>query len=289
MERLAYANFAVIAVTCWVSYQGFRSSWFGQKYIFWPEAILAQHQYYRLVAAGFLHANGAHLLMNMMSLFFFGPLIEMRCGAGQFLVIYFAGIIGGNLLSLLVHRYHDYRACGASGGVCGIIYAYIFLFPGRSLNMLFIPLNIPSWLYAIGFLALSFYGMKAQKGDIGHDAHLGGALVGLFTAALLHPEMVRYSPRLFAAISLGTALLFVYLAKNPLFLPLQAFEFGKRGKTVRSSPPRRIEKEADAILQKISEKGGDSLTPAEKALLLEVSEKYRRRSVSRRPESGFDL
>ncbi len=289
MGHIAYANFLVIAVTCWVSYQGFKSSWFEQKYIFWPEAILAQHQYYRLVTAGFLHANGAHLIMNMLSLYFFGPLIEAWHGPIQFLVIYFAGIIGGNLLSVLVHRYHDYRAYGASGGVCGIIYAYIFLFPGSSINLLFIPLSIPSWLYAIGFLAASFYGMKTHKGNIGHDAHLGGALVGLFTAALLHPEMVRYSPKLFTAISLGTVLLFIYLAKNLLFLPLQAFEFGKRGKPARSSPSRRPEKEIDAILQKISEKGADSLTPAEKALLLEVSDKYRKRSVSQKPESGFDL
>jgi hypothetical protein len=131
--------------------------------------------------------------------------------------------------------------------------------------------------------------MKTQQDNVGHDAHLGGALVGLFTAALLHPVMVRYSPRLFAAISLGTALLFVYMAKNPLFLPLGAFEFGKRGKPARASPPRQIEKEADAILQKISEKGAASLTPAEKALLLEVSDKYRKRSISKKPESGFDI
>ncbi|MGD0812511.1 MAG: DUF6576 domain-containing protein [Verrucomicrobiota bacterium] len=84
-------------------------------------------------------------------------------------------------------------------------------------------------------------------------------------------------------------LLFIYVVKNPLFLPLEAFDFGKRGQPARSSPPRRPEKEVDAILQKISEKGADSLTPAEKALLLEVSDKYRRRSVLQKPESGFDL
>ncbi|MGD0812512.1 MAG: rhomboid family intramembrane serine protease [Verrucomicrobiota bacterium] len=199
MERLAYANFLVIAITCWVTYQGFRSSCFEQKYIFWPEAILAQHQYYRLVTSGFLHASGVHLAMNMVTLYLFGSLIEFRCGAGQFLVIYFAGLIGGDLLSLVVHRYHDYRAYGASGGVCGIIYAFIFLFPGSAINIVFIPVHIPSWLYAIGFLAGSFYGMKTHMGNVGHDAHLGGALVGMFTAALLYPEMVRYSPKLFAA------------------------------------------------------------------------------------------
>jgi hypothetical protein len=50
-----------------------------------------------------------------------------------------------------------------------------------------------------------------------------------------------------------------------------------------------MEKEADAVLQKISEKGADSLTPEEKALLLQVSEKYRRRSVTEKPESELGL
>jgi hypothetical protein len=77
MERLAYANYAVIAVTCWFSYQGFKSSLFEQKYIFWPEAILAEKQFYRLVTSGFLHANGIHLAANMMTLCFFGPVIRM--------------------------------------------------------------------------------------------------------------------------------------------------------------------------------------------------------------------
>ena len=288
MERVAYANYLVIAITCWVSYQGFKSSWFEQKYIFRPEAILGQRQFYRLVTSGFLHANGWHLLMNMMTLYFFGPVIELCYGRGQFLLIYFAGIIGGDLLSLLVHRHHDYRSYGASGGVCGIMFAYLFLFPGAGISLYF-ALPVPGWLYAIGFLAASFYGMTTQKDNVGHDAHLGGALVGLFTAALLHPDMVRYSPKLFAAISIGTALLFVYLAKNPLFLPLRMFEFGKGGASVHPASPRRTEREVDAILQKISEKGAASLTPGEKALLLQTSDKYRRRSVSQKPESGFPL
>jgi membrane associated rhomboid family serine protease len=288
MERLAYANYAVIAITCWVSHLGFRSAWFEQKYIFRPEAILADRQYYRVVTSGFLHANGWHLFMNMMSLYFFGPLIELVYGPVQFLVIYFGAIIGGDLLSLLVHRHHDYRSYGASGGVCGIIFAYIFLFPGGSIN-LFLALPMPSWLYAIGFLAASFYGMKTQKDNIGHDAHLGGALVGLFIAALLRPEMVRYQPKLFAAISIGTALLFIYLAWNPLFLPLRFFRFGRRARSARPVSPRRMEKEVDAILQKISEKGAASLTPEEQALLREASGRYRRRSISQKPESGFPL
>jgi membrane associated rhomboid family serine protease len=309
MERYAYCNLVVMAVTCWVSFLGFRDSGVQGDYIFWPEAILARRQYYRLLTSGFLHLNVPHLAMNMVSLYFFGPMIEMIFGPAQFLIIYLGSIVGGSLLALYVHRHHDYRALGASGGVSGVILAHIFLFPGGRINMMFVPIGIPSWLYAVAFLLASFYGMQRQMTNVGHDAHLGGALVGLFTAAALHPEAIRYSPRLFATISIGTALLFFYVARNPLFLPLEGFDFTRGNprpprQTWRVSlrrlfhfprrqsqaPPEtftRPDRRVDAILQKISQHGIDSLTGEERKLMDQVSDKYRRRATREKPQSGF--
>ena len=228
MERYAYCNLLVIAVTCWVSFLGFRDRGFRDKYIFWPEAVLAWRQYYRLVTSGFLHLDGIHLLMNMLSLYFFGPQIERMYGPVEFLTIYLSAIVGGDLLALYVHRYHDYRALGASGGVAGIIFAHILLFPGGSINFFYgLPFPIPSWLFAIIYLAGSFYAMQRGMSNVGHDAHLGGALVGLFTAAGFHPYAIRYHPWWFAGITVASVLLFIYLAQNPLFLPLEGFDFSK--------------------------------------------------------------
>jgi membrane associated rhomboid family serine protease len=309
MERYAYCNLLVIAFTCWFSFLGFRDAGFESDYLFWPEAILARRQFYRLITSGFLHLNVPHLAMNMLSLYFFGPLIERICGPVQFLLIYLGAMVGGNLLALYVHRSHDYRALGASGGVAGIILAYIFLFPGGSIRMYFLPIGIPSWLYAVAFLLASFYGMQRRLTNVGHDAHLGGALVGLFTATALHPQVIRYSPRLFVAISVGTALLFIYLARNPLFLPLEGFNFAKSSPrpprqgwraslqrlfhfTRRKGPAapltfNRPDRRVDAILQKISAHGIDSLTEEERKLMDEVSDKYRRRAARDKPRSGF--
>ena len=133
--------------------------------------------------------------VGMISLYLFGSTIERFLGARDFLTIYFGSIVGGSLLSLLIHRRHDYRAYGASGGVCGIIFAHIFLFPGGSISFFPFPYGIPSWLYAICFMLGSFYGMKAQRDNIGHDAHLGGAILGLLITAALQPWIVRRSPR----------------------------------------------------------------------------------------------
>jgi hypothetical protein len=172
-----------------------------------------------------------------------------------------------------------------------------------------LPIAIPSWLYAIAFLLISFYGMQRGLGNVGHDAHLGGALVGLFTAAALHPSAIRYNPWLFGAVSAGTALLFIYMARNPLFLPLEGLDFtaGKTRPAHRRGrrPPwsifkfarrkgrdfasrfERPERQVDAILRKISESGMESVTDEEKTLLKEVSDKYRRRAAREKPKWGF--
>ena len=292
MEPSAVCNWLVILVTCGFSFAGFRLRGFEEKYIFWPQAILGGRQYYRLLTSGFLHANGTHLGMNMLSLYFFGPRIEWSLGGMRFLIIYFAAIVGGNLLSLFVHRHHDYRSYGASGGVSGIILASIFLFPGGSVYFFLVPVGIPSWLYAVGFLAASFYGMKNQVGNIGHDAHLGGALVGLYTAAAMRPRIILASPRLFAVISVGTILLMVYLARKSLIPPAGGFAFPKLARTKGDSglpAHKRTEREIDAILAKIGKKGMQSLTPEEQALLRETSDKYKRRATSEKPESGLTL
>jgi len=292
MDRNALCNWVVILVTCVFSFAEFRDRQLEERFIFWPEAILGGRQYYRLLTSGFLHANWGHLGMNMFSLYCFGPGIEAVWGGTQFLVIYLAAIVGGNLLSLVVHRHHDYRAYGASGGVSGIILASVFLFPGMRLRFYFVPIPIPGWLYAVGFLGASFYGMRKQIGNVGHDAHLGGALVGLYTAAAMHPGIVRASPALFAAISLGTALLFVYLSRNWLILPAGGIRIPTFGKVaVNSGLPeyKRSEQEMDAILAKISEKGIGSLTAKEQAALRKASEKYRRRAEPEKPKSGLTL
>jgi hypothetical protein len=201
-------------------------------------------------------------------------------------------VVGGNLLSLLVHRHHDYRAYGASGGVSGIILASIFLFPGTSVGFFLLPIMIPGWLFAILYLAASFYGMKNQVGNVGHDAHLGGALVGLYTAAALHPSIIRGNPALFAAISIGTILLFMYLARNPLMLPAGGLPVPKLRKEARRTDLpeyKQTEREIDAILAKISEQGLHSLTPEEQAVLRQTSDKYKRRATSEKPKSGLTL
>jgi len=281
----------VIAVTCVVSYLGFKNFALERQYIFIPQAILGGKQYYRLVTSAFLHANWSHLIFNMVSLYLFGRNLETFLGPAQFLLIYFGSIIGGDLLSLYVHRHHDYSAYGASGGVCGVIFASILLAPNAGIGMFFLPVFIPGWLYGILYLLYSFFGMKEHRGDVGHDAHLGGAIIGFLITAGLHPAIARANLWIFLIVLVSAVLLLIYLWKNPLFLPLSTFFQRSSRKTRASALPRhkRESLQVDAILEKVSRSGIHSLTAEEKGLLDEVSGKYKRRSQSEKPNSGLSI
>jgi membrane associated rhomboid family serine protease len=290
-EPAAWCSLLLIAATCVASYAGFRSREVEEKYIFRPENILAGREYYRLVTSAFLHSGWSHLLWNMVGLYVFGRMLEWSLGRVDLLVIYFGAVVGGSLLSLYVHRHHEYQAYGASGGVCGIIFAYLLLFPGAGIR-LYLAVPIPGWLYAIGFMVGSFFAMKQAKDNIGHDAHLGGAIVGLLVAAALHPEAARDNWKIFLLVLVPAVLLLAYLWFNPLFLPLLAFSgrLLKPGPRSSKLPAHKQEDmEVDALLAKIAQDGLDSLTAEERAFLERVSAGYRRRAESKRPDSGLAI
>jgi len=276
------ATVGVMAFTLYWSYRGFTSPGFRDRYIFSPARILGNRQYYRLLSCGFLHLNWLHLLLNMFSLYSVGFAIELAFGFPTFLIIYLGSIVGGSLLSLYLHRnHHGYRALGASGGVCGIIFAFIFLFPGTWMSFFFIPL--PSWLYAILFILVSFFGLRNQLGGIGHDAHLGGAIIGLLITTALRPTIVVESPVLyFVVIGLSVAL-FVHLYRVPLYMPgsnpFTPAYWRRRWREVQARSKAKQEWEdketMDRLLTKISRSGMESLTAAEMRTLRAISKRMR--------------
>ena len=280
-EPLALCNLFIVALTGFVTYQGFSQVAFRDKLIFEPVRILRDKQYYRLVSSGFLHADLMHFYFNMFSLYSFGSRIEASLGVQTFLSIYFAGIIGGNLLSLYLHRHHNYRALGASGGVCGVIFASIFLLPGGRIFILFLPIGIPASVYAILFLIVSFIGMRTQIGNVGHDAHLGGALFGLLTATILHPYIFRLNPVLYLSVIFITGALFLYAYKYPAYPqnhpPLSHAHRKQAGRDLKNNFQKSKQDDdlqtLDCLLDKISKEGIHSLTRSEMKKLRSLSQK----------------
>jgi membrane associated rhomboid family serine protease len=288
-EPADICTLVIIVITAVSSFVGFQDPGFTEKFVFAPTEILACKQYYRLVTSAFLHADLNHLLTNMITLYLFGSIMESRVGHGLFLLIYFAAIVGGSLLSLWLHRNHEYRAYGASGGVCGMVFSYIALNPtGTILAHFFIP--IPAWAYGILFLVGSFVALRRKSDNIGHDAHIGGAVIGLWTTGALEPWAVRENLIWFLILSGVSLALFFYFLKNPLFLPFSTLmpelARGKKGKR-EILPHRRELHDVDAILDKISREGVESLTAEEKAFLKGVSNKYQSRAQSEKPKSDL--
>lgn len=154
-----------------------------------PYEIVREGKWYQTISSGFLHADIGHLFMNLFTLFFFGPEIEHRLGPARFLVIYFGAMLAGSLLAVARHKDQmSYRALGASGAVSGVLFAFVLYRPFAKIQIFLIPIGIPAVLFAVGYVAISLWGMKTRIGGIGHDAHLGGALGGMLLTALLDPR-----------------------------------------------------------------------------------------------------
>ena len=270
----------ILAVTGVVSVVAFGRRDIHERFLFSPHAVLVGKEYHRLVTSGFLHADWIHLLFNAFSFYSFAGPIERFYGSTAVLVIHFSGIVGGNLLSLWLHRFHDYRALGASGGVCGIIFAHIFLLPGGGVYIVPVPIAIPTWLYAILFLVGSYAAMRRQRDNIGHDAHIGGALVGLLAATLMFPRIVMVSPVLYCAVIGISVALFLHLTGGLSFRGLTRWfqrepqeDRHPRYSTAHLNEPREV----DRILEKIARGGVQSLTPEEHRLLEKHARRLRRR------------
>jgi len=175
---------AIIAIVCLVSYKGFNDLAFFDKYKFNIGAI-QRGQKYRLFTSAFLHGDISHLVFNLLTLYFFAPVVISYFGSLQFLIIYFISLISGSLLSLKIHEKQPYySAIGASGAITGVLYAAIILNPGAQLGLFFV-IPMPAYVFGIGYLLYSLYGMKKQNDLIGHTAHFGGAIGGLLSILLL--------------------------------------------------------------------------------------------------------
>ena len=179
----------IIAATALISFIAFSNQPLFEKYKFNVGAITNNREYIRLISAGFLHGDMMHLFFNMLTLFFFGPLVVQVYGEINFLIIYFAAIVLGNLFSLYLYKAQPwYSAIGASGGVSGILFAAVAIDPvGIYVNF------IPGFLFGTLYFGYSVYMMLNPKphDNIGHAAHLGGAAFGLVFAVALQPEIAR--------------------------------------------------------------------------------------------------
>jgi len=251
------------------TYQGLRSHVFFDRYKFDVDQILVRKDYKRIITSGFLHIGWMHFIFNMYTLYAFSGGIESYLGI-------LASLIGGDLFSLFVHRNHgDYTAVGASGAVSGVVFASIVLFPGMELSLLFMPIHIPGWLFGLIYVLYTIYGVKSKRDNIGHEAHLGGLVIGVIIALIMSPSAMIYNTFTVLIILIPAIGFILLVVLRPQALLIDNWFFKNHDEYISIDHRYNLEKakqqkEIDGILDKISARGISSLNESEKKKL----EKY---------------
>lgn len=182
---------SIIAVTCVVSFLGFSNAQLIDKLIFWPPAV-KRGQYYRFLSHALIHADGTHLLFNMITLYFFGRALEgfyeQALGPFGFALFYAGAVVVAILPSYFANKDNPaYRSLGASGGVSAVLFAFILLSPWSRIYVWFVPM--PAILYAVAYVAYSIYMERQGRDNINHSAHLWGGAYGVAFTLLAEPRV----------------------------------------------------------------------------------------------------
>lgn len=206
----------IFAANLLFSMRGFKDYSFFEQYKF-NIGALQRGEKIRMISSGFLHVNWQHFMFNMISLYFFAHIVIYQLGALNFYLVYLFSLLAGNLLSFYFHKNEPfYSAVGASGAVTGIVYSAILLQPDMNMFIYFIPVPIPSYVVGVGYLLFSIYGMKTKLGNIGHDAHFGGAVGGYLMTLFLAPWIFEYHFWMVALLATPIGLLLLLKWKNKL-------------------------------------------------------------------------
>lgn len=269
MTEIGIPTLLLLIANIFCSVQGLNDRLSFERFNFHIKKILVHKNHERLVTAGFFHVNWLHLALNIASLCFLSGGLELQLGGAKYLLIFFASLLGGNLFALFIYRHRaNFNASGATGGITGILFATIALFPGFQIGFLGIHFPIPVWFYGFLYVLFSLYGIKSQRDNIGHEANLAGGLAGLITALLLSPTSFSSNYLAILCITIPTIFFIFIIVSMPRFILVHNNFFDQRTKppaTVLVVPAEKIDhqQEIDLILEKIHQNGIGSLTKTE--------------------------
>ncbi|MBQ7207522.1 MAG: rhomboid family intramembrane serine protease [Lentisphaeria bacterium] len=215
---------------------------------------------WQLLTAGFLHSTFSHIFFNMWGLYLFGSLVLPHTGKNRFTWLYLVGVLSGNLIFLASAWRAPNVLLGASGAVCAFMMAAAMLEPDRRFVMIFMPFSpIKTSTLVICYTILEiFLQLSGSQSNVSHLAHLGGFIGGYIVVKIWFRNTVAWDPlRRF----------FRQYAAAPRPAPSAAPEGDAAGPV---SPA-----ELDALLDKISRDGINSLSAYELARLRRAREEMR--------------
>ena len=178
----------IIAITAITSFIAFSNQTVMDDLIFYPPAVTHRNQWYRFITCGFLHGDMGHLAFNMISLYFFGNIVEPAFislfgdskGKALYIILYFTSLFVCLLPTYLKNKDNRfYKSLGASGAVSAVIFVGIFISPLDKIGLFIIPPIIPGFIFGPLFLIGSAILNKRGHGNINHSAHFWGAVYGV--------------------------------------------------------------------------------------------------------------
>ena len=144
-----------------------------------------------VITSGFVHGDIGHLAFNLITYYFFALPMEEFLGRGPFIGLYILGLVLSSVCSIVKERNNPgYATLGASGAISAVLFAYIIYFPFSTLFIFPIPFPIPAFLFAIGYVAYSWWAAKNSHGNINHDARLYGAITGVGFVLVTDPGAI---------------------------------------------------------------------------------------------------
>lgn len=279
MFSVKYLLYLLLAANVIFSWMAFSNHSLFEKFKLQVGRILYNKEYYRVFSSAFLHVDLTHLIFNMIALYSFGNVMQVFLNVYEFAILYFVSLLVGSLLAIYFNKNNSsYSAVGASGAVSGVVFASILFYPYGGITFIFFPfVSIPSWIFGILYLLYTVYGMNKSNDNIGHEAHLGGAIAGVVLAILFHPEIAMQNWWLSLILLAIPNVIFFIKPKSAR----QGFEFKVLNDNVKRTK-RSVddlyyneqferEKELNRLLEKVSEEGLHSLSKREQDRLKELS------------------
>ena len=191
----------LIAITSLVSVLCFSGSLDGNKLLFNAYSVWHRKEWYRMLSHGAVHGGWGHLIFNMLTLYFFGRVVEEYFAAAfgntlgivLYVVLYVSAIAVSSIWDLV--KYKDdwnYNAVGASGAVSAILFASILFEPKMGIYIYLSPIPVPGYIFAPLYLLYCWYMAKRNMDNIGHSAHFWGAVYGLAFPLICKPAIFTH-------------------------------------------------------------------------------------------------
>jgi membrane associated rhomboid family serine protease len=180
---LLMASIVVTSVLAWIV----RPLKYGMMLVPWR--VRHRLEIHRLLTNGWVHADVMHLAFNMFTLYFFADEVDRALGDVRFLVLYVSAVIAASIPTTL-RKANDmrYASLGASGAVAAVMFCAILLYPNIRLALAFLPIPLPGWLWALGYLLYSAAHAWRSRDGVNHEAHFWGAVYGATLTFVLEPE-----------------------------------------------------------------------------------------------------